>query len=95
MAGLLPRSSLDELYLGNEISPEEYAEFLVASGWSFKDAHEALISVHDDHAPDHWSRPEPPKETVDWSTLGRPGRKPIRPTKDANVTTGHPLEEDE
>lgn len=92
LAGLLPRPRLDELYLANEISPEEYVEMLIAQGWSSGDAHAALIATHLDGAPPHWTEPTPPKETIDWSRLGRPGRRPTRPTKDANGTSGHPLE---
>lgn len=95
IAGLLPRKNLNQLYLENLISPEEYVEFLIAQGWDSKEAHESLIKTHDDGAPEHWTRPEQPEDTIDWSALGRPGRKPKRPTKDANQTTGHPLEMEE
>ena len=83
-----------ELYLANQISPEEYVEFLIASGYDHDSAWEALTSTHDDGAPDHWTRPAKPKPAIDWSTLGRPGRKPTKPPKVDNETTGHPLEEE-
>lgn len=86
---------LDQLYLMNEVGPEEYVEFLIASGCDAEHAWELLTETHDAGAPAHWTRPAKPKPAIDWAALGRPGRKPTKPPKVDNETTGHPLEGEE
>lgn len=93
LAQLVKRPHLDKLYLGNVVSPEEYIEILIGSGWTHEEAQAQLLATHDAAAPEHWTRPEHKEPAYDWSRIGKPGRKPAKACKDDNCTTGHPLEE--
>ncbi len=94
LAATLSRPKLDDLYLANLISPEEYQELLIGSGWTAAEAIEALQTVHDNHAPPHWERPTREEETPDWSEVGKPGRKPNRFKSDHHTIEGHPIDDE-
>lgn len=92
LAGLMPKQALSKALRDGRIGHGEYVEMLKASGWTHKQAHDALKEAHAESGRDDAELPDAGAEDNSPHQFRHPG---VRRKKYKSINpslSGHPLD---